>query len=73
MKEVEDMFFKLAFAGPPGVAYPQLRPEIDSFDDRLRKLGGPEEQPLDDALIVKKPISTIPDDKSQAQSSSGEH
>lgn len=26
----------LSFVGPPGLAYPQHQPDVDSFDDALR-------------------------------------
>lgn len=39
IKEVGDIYLKLFFYGPVGVAFPQFRDgEVDTFDDTLRKL-----------------------------------
>ena len=38
VKEVGDLLLKFSFLGPAGIAYPQFRPEVDSFDDTLRKI-----------------------------------
>jgi hypothetical protein len=61
VKEVGDIFIKFNFSGPMGVAFPQFRPEVDSFDDTLRKIpdkaaaeGATETQP-------KQVVSTVPD------------
>ena len=34
---IGDINLFLRFFGPPGVAYPQHRPEVDAFDDATRK------------------------------------
>ena len=36
VKETGDVNFGLTFSGPPNIAYPQYRQDIDSFDDSLR-------------------------------------
>jgi Ca2+-binding EF-hand superfamily protein len=68
IKEVGDIYLKLFFSGPVGIAYPQFRAEVDTFDDTLRKL--PETSTAmipatattmdDDEGMIKQPISTIP-------------
>ena len=37
IKEVGDIFVRMQFSGPVGIAYPQFREEIDAFDDTLRR------------------------------------
>lgn len=37
MRDCGDINLLLVFAGPPAIAYPQYRSEVDSFDDSLRK------------------------------------
>lgn len=63
VKEVGDLFVKLVFTGPMGVAYPQMRPEVDSFDDTIRKV--PAKNADDDVEIkeAKPAISTVPDEE----------
>lgn len=68
IKEVGDIYLKLSFTGPVGIAYPQFRSEVDTFDDTLRKL--PEDAPPkpegDEA--IKESISTVPaEDKPMEQ------
>ena len=63
IKEVGQVFVELEFVGPSGIAYPQLRPEVDSFDDTVRKV--PLEKPATDeihdaAVTLRKPQPTIP-------------
>jgi len=66
IKEIGDVFIRLGFSGPVAIAYPQFRPEIDSFDDTLRKMpaavvtGSDSEH--DEEAPTKEAISTIPDD-----------
>ncbi len=64
IKEVGDILLKLSFVGPPNVYFPQLRDEVDKFDDTLRKapLAGQEKksEEEEDAAQVKPVISTIP-------------
>lgn len=66
VKEVGDVFIRLGFSGPVAIAYPQFRPEIDSFDDTLRKLPAPvvssDSEGDDDEQATRPVISTIPDD-----------
>ncbi len=69
IKEVGAIFVRLTFTGPIGVSFPQFRPEVDSFDDTLRKL--PTEQ-LDikdaEAPLESRPlISTVPDENDVPQ------
>lgn len=63
IKEIGDLFLRLNFVGPVGIGYPQFRPDVDSFDDTLRKAIAPVEEKADDEEFadVKPPISTIPD------------
>lgn len=67
IREVGDIFVKLSFGGPIGIAYPQFRPEVDSFDDTLRKMPalkdgtGKDEEP--EEMETKPIIETIPDEK----------
>lgn len=62
-KEVGDIRLDLKFSGPVGVSFPQFRPEVDAFDDRMRKMpekrSGVDEDEEDNSKI-KQPISTIP-------------
>lgn len=63
IKEVGEVFVALEFVGPTGIAFPQLRPEVDSFDDTVRKM--PSEKPVGEefvevAVTLRKPQSTIP-------------
>mmetsp|Transcript_16218 Transcript_16218/g.22145 ORF Transcript_16218/g.22145 Transcript_16218/m.22145 type:complete len:1209 (-) Transcript_16218:67-3693(-) len=60
VKEVGDVLLKFNFVGPMGVAFPQFRPEVDSFDDTLRKIPGKAvaEEKEDPG---KREISTIPE------------
>lgn len=66
VKEVGDIFIKFTFDGPSGIAYPQYRPEVDSFDDTLRKV--PEAQvdkDKDGQEAIKGVVSTIPDENEE--------
>jgi len=71
IREAGDVLIKLSFVGPPGVSYPQLREDMDGFDEALRKAPGDtlKEQagegykPEDD--MPKAAISTIPDHDSE--------
>ncbi len=56
MKEVGDIFLKFSFVGPAGIAYPQFRPEVDSFDDTLRKIPDAKDA-ADAAPAVSQPSS----------------
>jgi Ca2+-binding EF-hand superfamily protein len=67
IKEVGDLYLKLFFNAPVGIAYPQLRTEVDTFDDTLRKLPGEtkaitegKEGAEEEEEGIKKAISTIP-------------
>jgi len=65
VKEVGDIFVRLEFSGPPGIAFPQFRPEMDAFDDQLRVQAKPvaESDDDEDGEDKTKPvISTIPED-----------
>lgn len=64
IKEVGDVFIRLGFSGPVAIAYPQFRPEVDSFDDTLRKMPAPQESSDDekDQHETKPEINTIPED-----------
>jgi Ca2+-binding EF-hand superfamily protein len=55
IREVGDIFLKLSFLGPVGIAYPQCRPEIDSYDT-LRKAPGIPQEVKEEAKPI---ISTI--------------
>jgi Ca2+-binding EF-hand superfamily protein len=59
--EVGSVFVICQFQGPTGISYPQLSPEVDSFDDTVRAL--PAEK-VDDAeldkVIVREPYATVP-------------
>lgn len=35
-KHAGDIHCMFSFVGPPGLAYPQHRPDVESFDDALR-------------------------------------
>jgi Ca2+-binding EF-hand superfamily protein len=43
IKEIGDVFVRMTFTGPVAIAYPQFRPEVDSFDDALRKIPAPKQ------------------------------
>jgi len=60
IREAGDVFVDLKFAGPTGISYPQLRPDIDAFDDTVRKEITPDlgQTPVEEK--VKDVISTIP-------------
>ena len=64
IKEVGALFMKLNFIAPVGISYPQFRPEIDSFDDTLRKPITPfvQDKGDDESKDIKPPISTIPEE-----------
>jgi len=69
IKEVGSVFVALEFQGPAGIAYPQLRPEVDSFDDLVRKL--PQDKNLDEdgfpkeeASTLRTPMPTVPTEES---------
>lgn len=47
-----DIFLKFSFVGPAGIAYPQFRPEVDSFDDTLRKI--PDGKAAEAAVAVRQ-------------------
>ena len=68
IKEIGDIFVKFGFSGPVGIAYPQFRPEIDSFDDTLRKMpaiqqgdGSNINEDDEEKDFIHPEISTIPD------------
>jgi hypothetical protein len=68
IKEIGDVFVRLGFSGPVAIAYPQFRPEVDSFDDTLRKMPAPQREDSDGEEDRTKPvISTIPDDDMPAE------
>jgi hypothetical protein len=50
----------LTFSGPTGYAYPQFRPEVDSFDDTIRTEPKARLE-IDDDAKIKDPIATIPE------------
>lgn len=60
--EVGAIFVTAEFQGPTGVAYPQISPEVDSFDDTVRKLPSqkPDEAELD-KVVVREPYQTDPE------------
>lgn len=68
IREVGDIFLKMLFSGPTGIAYPQLRDDVDKFDDTLRKqapVATPAEIVADGENVVaeaKPIISTIPEE-----------
>lgn len=53
-KETGDINLVISFVGPPGVAFPQLRPGIDAFDDSLRSTGIEAKKKQDDAEARQK-------------------
>jgi uncharacterized membrane protein len=60
----------MSFVGPLGVAFPQFRPDVDSFDDRMRKRPDKIEEVDEDAQDnegLKQAISTIPGKQSMKQ------
>lgn len=58
--EAGDIFMSFEFTGPVGISYPQLRPEVDSFDDTYRK--ATEKKREEEEVITKKVVDTIPDE-----------
>eukprot|EP01039_Chlorochromonas_danica_P000161 gene162-170_t len=66
VKEVGDIFLKFSFTGPTGIAFPQLREDVDQFDDTLRKQPGRQGASVDpdEMARTKPPINTIPDQES---------
>jgi Ca2+-binding EF-hand superfamily protein len=67
LREVGDVLLRLTFLGQTGIAYPQFRPDVDSFDDTLRKAIAPDDQDEAGQEQVKAAISTNPDDPSNNQ------
>lgn len=82
-REVGDVFLDLKFEGPVGLAFPQARTDVDSFDDTIRRvypqgiiteeeenkwIGAGQDKP------IPPEISTIPSPKSRStkQASGGE-
>jgi hypothetical protein len=62
-KEIGDVHISMSFIGPLGVSFPQFRPDVDSFDDRMRKR--PDrvdevDEDVQDNEGLKNPISTVP-------------
>lgn len=55
-----DIFLKFSFVGPAGIAYPQFRPEVDSFDDTLRKIPDAKDADADAAPVVSQPTLPCP-------------
>lgn len=66
IKEAGDIFVQLAFTGPTGIAFPQLRPELDSFDDTLRK-SPTKEGAVEEEEEVREVISTVPPEESESE------
>lgn len=64
IREVGDILLKMTFVGPVGIAYPQCRPEIDGFDDTLRKPPGLEQEAKEEAKPI---ISTVPDENEDVE------
>jgi len=54
VKETGAISFQLRFSGPPNIAFPQYRHDIDSFDDTLRTLNL-------DAMVDKNALTQEPD------------
>lgn len=68
VREGGDIFVHLKFHGQSGIAYPQLRPDVDSFDDTIRAPPSkPKIESLDDEVIVKEPVSTIPQEEKEEE------
>lgn len=63
LREIGDLRLVMKFEGPVGISYPQFRPDVDAFDDRMRKAPEKEKDVNDDEIKVKQPISTIPGPK----------
>ena len=53
--------------GPVAIAFPQLRTEVDSFDDAIRNEPKKKAKIDPDLQVAKREISTIPDDSRSAQ------
>ena len=51
--------------GPVAIAFPQLRTEVDSFDDAIRNEPKKKAKIDPDLQVAKREISTIPDDDSR--------
>lgn len=65
VKEVGDIFVRLGFTGPLGIAFPQYRPEVDSYDDALRKdlpVKSSSDNMVDEIQETPLAISTVPDE-----------
>jgi Ca2+-binding EF-hand superfamily protein len=61
IREVGEIYISLNFVGPIGMAYPQFRPDIDSFDDTYRRDEKKIEIDDDEEIKIKKEIDTTPD------------
>jgi len=68
--EVGAVHLSFTFKATPGVAFPRHRPDVDTFDDTVRKLPPPRKDAEgDDVIEVKPEISTIPDEESAMEGS----
>ena len=70
--EIGILLVVLKFQAPPGIAYPQYRTEVDSFDDTVRKIlperkmknnddSDNDDEEEKNEIIKNEPINTIPD------------
>ena len=58
--EAGDIFMTFEFNGPVGISFPQLRSEVDSFDDTYRKFT--EKKKDEEEVVTRKVVDTIPDE-----------
>eukprot|EP00595_Chromulina_sp_UTEXLB2642_P003459 CAMPEP_0196763708 /NCGR_PEP_ID=MMETSP1095-20130614/4580_1 /TAXON_ID=96789 ORGANISM="Chromulina nebulosa, Strain UTEXLB2642" /NCGR_SAMPLE_ID=MMETSP1095 /ASSEMBLY_ACC=CAM_ASM_000446 /LENGTH=1006 /DNA_ID=CAMNT_0042117473 /DNA_START=155 /DNA_END=3176 /DNA_ORIENTATION=- len=71
--EIGNVYIDCKFSGLSGIAYPQYRPDVDSFDDTVRKILPDksketilEDDDQDQVINARKPIDTIPTEEDYA-------
>eukprot|EP01035_Chromulina_nebulosa_P016954 gene16954-22446_t len=70
--EIGNVYIDCKFSGLSGIAYPQYRPDVDSFDDTVRKILPDKsketilEDDQDQVIDARKPIDTIPTEEDYA-------
>ena len=60
------IYIECIIIGPVAIAFPQLRTEVDSFDDAIRNEPKKKAKIDPDLQVAKREISTIPDDDSRS-------
>lgn len=58
VRECGDVNINLKFTGPPAIAYPQYRPNMESFDDALRTGQSEADKKVDEMAAKSKDVDT---------------